>query len=140
MCSFLKQKQYEGTMRVVLRRRFHILFAYTLEMSYGGSDFGPRRKTQFTPHDYRSIGEATVHAIHEMLLNPDCCAAKEVMLLLPPPENSSPKNFDIQSSISIIGTSDESKPPFFKVSPLDLTTEKPHQINLVLKQSVCSPP
>lgn len=141
MCSFLKQKQYEGTMRVVLRRRFHILFAYTLEMSYGGSDFGPRRKTQFTPHDYRAIGEATTHAIHEMLLNPDCCAAKEVMLMMPPPENcEEPVNIDVHSSISIQGTADESKPPLFKFSAMDITFEKPRHVNLVLKQSTCQPP
>ena len=140
MCSFLKQKQYEGTMRVVLRRRFHILFAYTLEMSYGGSDFGPRRRTQFTPHDYRSIGEATVHAINEMLLNPDCCAAKEVMLMLPPPEVDPQTANDVRSKISIVGTADESKPPLFRFSPLDVTIDKPHQVNLVLRQSICSPP
>lgn len=141
MCSFLKQKQYEGTMRVVLRRRFHILFAYTLEMSYGGSDFGPRRKTQFTPHDYRAIGDATCHAIHEMLLNPDCCAAKEVMLMLPPPDNNdAPMEMDVHSSISIQGTADEARPPLFKFSAMDITFEKPRHVNLVLKQTTCQPP
>lgn len=136
MCSFLKQKQYEGTMRVVVRRRFLVLFAYTLEMSYGGCDFGPRRNTQFTPTDYRSIGDATAHALCDLLLNPSSLAAKEAMLLLPPPEEKENEDFEVNSQISIQGQSRESKPAFFSFKPEDFTSEKPNQLNLVLNQMV----
>ena len=140
MCSYLKQKQYEGTMRVVIRRRFLVLFAYTLEMSYGGCDFGPRRNSQFTPHDYRSIGEATANAIADLLLSKASLAAKEVMLLLPPPpppkdshtSNSSPN----VNPITIKGEVKESRPKFFQFKADDLSLSKPKQMNLVLNQVV----
>lgn len=138
MCSFLKQRQYEGTMRVVVRRRFLVLFAYTLEMSYGGCDFGPKRNTQFTPSEYRSIGEATAYAINDLLLNPTSLAAKEALLLLPPPEEITTTNDEpkIDANISISGTARESRPGFFKFSVNDFSTEKPQHINLVLNQMV----
>lgn len=135
MCSFLKQKQYEGTMRVVIRRRFLVLFAYTLEMSYGGCDFGPNRNQQFTPHDYRSVGDATAKAIGDLFLSPSSLAAKEAMTLLPPPDESEEaKEIIIKSQISIEGQSKESRPTFFSVSVNDLTINQPNSLNLVLKQ------
>ena len=135
MCSFLKQKQYEGTMRVVLRRRFLILFAYTLEMSYGGCDFGPRRNTQFTPHDYRSVGEATAKAIYDLLLMPTTLASREAMLLMPPPEVVYKPVESVNSSIEIGGKATESKPEFFKFTIDDISTKKPDKdIKLVLNQ------
>ncbi|OHT08777.1 Clan MC, family M14, Zinc carboxypeptidase-like metallopeptidase [Tritrichomonas foetus] len=136
MCSFLKQKQYEGTMRVVIRRRFLVLFAYTLEMSYGGCDFGPRRNSQFTPGDYRSVGEATAYAIGDLLLSPSSLAAKEAMLLLPPPEAPPRDEININAQISISGEARESRPGFFNFSAADLTAQQPRQVNLVLKQMV----
>lgn len=137
MCSYLKQKQYEGTMRVVIRRRFLVLFAYTLEMSYGGCDFGPRRNTQFTPHDYRSIGDATAHAIADLLLNKASLAAKEVMLLLPPPpKDGCDDDQAANSKISIKGEVKESRPKFFQFKVDDLSLTKPKQMNLVLNQIV----
>ena len=134
MCSYLKQKQYEGTMRVVIRRRFLVLFAYTLEMSYGGCDFGPRRNTQFTPHDYRSIGEATAMAIGDLLLTPATLAAKETMMLLPPPEQTRTQEKHIPAQITVSGESRDKHPVMFKVSPQDLSTAPPRTINLPLKQ------
>ena len=137
MCSYLKQKQYEGTMRVTLRRRFLILFAYTLEMSYGGCDFGPRRNTQFTPHDYRSIGKATAHAIVDLLLQPTSLASREAMLLLPFSDYKEKEPEDVDASIEIDGTAQESKPQFFNVSADDIKSSKPEgKINLVLKRYV----
>jgi hypothetical protein len=136
MCSFLKQKQYEGTMRVVIRRKFLVLFAYTLEMSYGGCDFGPKRNTQFTPHDYRSVGEATALAISDLLLSRASLAAKEVMMLLPPPDIAAPQERYIPSQIAIEGESRENRPAFFQVSPMDLTVVEPHAVKLTLKQIV----
>ena len=134
MCSFLKQKQYEGTMRVVIRRRFLVLFAYTLEMSYGGCDFGPRRNTQFTPHDYRGIGEATAMAIADLLLTPTSLAAKEAMLLLPPPETPHAQERQIPAQITISGQSRENRPAMFAINPNDLSPSPPRSVNLQLKQ------
>ena len=140
MCSFLKQKAYEGTMRVVVRRRFLVLFAYTLEMSYGGCDFGPKRNTQFTPHDYRSIGEATAQSIADLLLSPNTLAAKEIMMLLPPPASIStstiiPERY-VSSRITVEGQTKESNPSFFNFSANDLSINEPHSVNLTLKQIV----
>ena len=124
-------------MRVVIRRRFLVLFAYTLEMSYGGCDFGPRRNTQFTPHDYRSIGEATAHAIADLLMSKASLAAKEVMLLLPPPpKEESADDQDPNSKILIRGEVKESRPKFFQFKIDDLSLTKPKQVNLVLNQIV----
>lgn len=138
MCSFLKQKQYEGTMRVVLRRRFLILFAYTLEMSYGGCDFGPRRNTQFTIHDYREVGEATAKAIADLLLMPSSLASREAMLLMPPPDltpkQQNNEKDEIKVSIEIQGKSCEKKPSFFSFKAEDIKTEKPGEVKLVLSQ------
>ena len=136
MCSFLKQKQYEGTMRVVLRRRFLILFAYTLEMSYGGCDFGPRRNTQFTPHDYSEIGQATAKAIGDLLLLPSSLASKEAMLLMPPPEFKPTPVTNVSASIQIQGETTEKKPSFFSFSADDIKTSKPENVKLVLSQYV----
>jgi hypothetical protein len=134
--SFLKQKQYEGTMRVVIRRRFLVLFAYTLEMSYGGCDFGPRRNTQFTPHDYRAVGEATAFAIADLLLSKSSIAVKEVMMLLPPPDVLPFCEKYIPAQITVEGESRESRPGFFRVSPTDLTVVEPRTVKLTLKQMV----
>ena len=135
MCSFLKQKQYEGTMRVTLRRRFLILFAYTLEMSYGGCDFGPMRNMQFTPHDYRSIGEATAKAIADLLLEPTSLAAREAMLLMPPPDYKKEEEEDVDAKIELNGKAIPSNPKFFTFSVDDIKTSKPEsQIKLVLNQ------
>lgn len=134
MCSYLKQKQYEGTMRVVIRRRFLVLFAYTLEMSYGGCDFGPRRNTQFTPHDYRSIGEATAMAIGDLLLMPTTLAAKETMMLLPPVEQVHTPERHVPAQITVSGESRDNRPVMFKISPNDLSTEPPRSVNLSLRQ------
>ena len=109
-------------------------------MSYGGCDFGPRRNSQFTPHDYRSIGEATANAIADLLLSKASLAAKEVMLLLPPPpppkdshsSNSSPN----VNPITIKGEVKESRPKFFQFKADDLSLSKPKQMNLVLNQVV----
>jgi hypothetical protein len=68
-CDYGTKGEFETTMRMTLRRRFHILLAYTLEMSFGGCDFGARKGTQFTPHDYRSIGVAVARAIDSIFLN-----------------------------------------------------------------------
>jgi hypothetical protein len=59
---------YTATMRVALHHRYRIPFAYTLEMSYGALDIGPRAWTQLTPDAYREIGEATVRALEVVLL------------------------------------------------------------------------
>lgn len=137
MCSYLKQKQYEGTMRVVIRRRFLILFAYTLEMSYGGCDFGPRRNSQFTPHDYRSIGEATAEAIGDLLLNHSSHAGKETLLLLPPYtvlQSSKESQDDVSTDIVIQGETHDSKPSYFRINANDILIDKPSSISLKLKQ------
>lgn len=139
MCSFLKQKQYEGTMRVVIRRRFLVLFAYTLEMSYGGCDFGPKRNMQFSPADYRSIGEATARAIGDLLLNPDSFAAKETMLLLPPADLPFGSISRVPARIEIQGAEKQNKPGYFKFSAHDITIAEPHAVRLVLKQMVKDP-
>jgi hypothetical protein len=137
MCSYLKQECYEGTMRVVIRRRFQILFAYTLEMSFGGCDFGSRHDTQFTPHDFRAIGDATAHVITEMFLQPNTLAAREVMALAPPPE---PKKVvgmpDVPAESVIEGEAVESRPQFFMFLPRSLKLEPPPKVRLVLKQAI----
>jgi hypothetical protein len=104
MCSYLKQECYEGTVRVVIRRMFHILFAYTLEMSYGGCDFGTRHDTQFTPHDYRSVGEAVAQVVAEIFLQPTSLAVREIMALrLPPEEKKEVEMPDIPAELAIEG-------------------------------------
>jgi hypothetical protein len=133
-CSFLKQKQYEGTMRVVIRRRFLILFAYTLEMSYGGCVFGPRRNTQFTPHDYRSIGEATARSIGDLLMSRTSLAAQEVMTLLPWPEPENEGERGVPAQILLEGETWEGKMSCFNVSVGDITVERPRAVRLTLKQ------
>jgi hypothetical protein len=133
-CSYLKQRQYEGTMRVVIRRRFLVLFAYTLEMSFGGCDFGPRRNTQFTPHDYRSIGEATAKAIGDLLLARTSLAAKEVMSLLPWPESEEDRDLRIPAAVCVEGEAREGRASYFQVSANDVTTEQPRSVRLALKQ------
>ena len=135
MCSYLKQPAYEGTMRVAIRRRFHIVFAYTLEMSYGGSDFGPRHDTQFTPHDYRAVGIATAQSIAEMFLEDTSLASKEVMTLIPPPET--PQTLDAtdeKPELEIDGTALESEPKFFSFSAADVRETPPPHTKLVLNQ------
>lgn len=59
---------YGATMRVALHHRYDIPFSYTLEMSFGGVDIGPKKYTQMTQNSYRQIGEATVRAMSVMLL------------------------------------------------------------------------
>lgn len=140
MCSFLKQPQYEGTMRVSIRRRFHILFAYTLEMSYGGSDFGPRHDTQFTPHDYRSVGDATARVLGEMFFNDTTIASDEAMKLIPPPDEQEKREMpEIDTSIEIEGEALESIPEFMKFDMKDISITKPESVKLVLKQQVHDP-
>jgi hypothetical protein len=56
-------------MRVALHERYQIPFAYTLEMSFGGLDIGPRSRTQLTPDSYREVGAAAVSAMATMLLD-----------------------------------------------------------------------
>lgn len=65
----LARESYAQTMRVALHHRYKIPFAYTLEMSYGGMDSGSRRGTQFSQGGYREIGQASVKALAEMLLD-----------------------------------------------------------------------
>lgn len=65
----LARESYSQTMRVALHHRYKIPFAYTLEMSYGGMDSGSRRGTQFSQGGYREIGQASVKALAEMLLD-----------------------------------------------------------------------
>jgi hypothetical protein len=135
MCSFLKQECYEGTMRVTIRRRFLVLFAYTLEMSYGGSDFGPRHDTQFTPHDYRSIGEATVRVIGDMFLGKTSLAAREVMALIPPPEEAKKVEMpNIPSHLDVFGVVSESKPQTLICYPNMITLERPDSFEFTLIQ------
>jgi hypothetical protein len=66
--AMLEPDAYSTTMRVALHHRYQIPFAYTLEMSFGGLDIGPRCYTQLTPESYREVGAATVSAIAAMLL------------------------------------------------------------------------
>jgi hypothetical protein len=105
-------------------------------MSYGGCDFGPKRNTQFTPNEYRSIGEATALAISDLLLSRASLAAKEVMMLLPPPDVVPPREKYIPSQITIEGESREARPAFFHISPTDLTVVEPHAVRLTLRQFV----
>lgn len=140
MCSYLKQDLYESTMRVVFRRRFHILFAYTLEMSYGGSDFGTRHDTQFTPHDYRSVGEATILSIVDMFLRPTPFAAREVFQLIPPPGKGD--NFEmseIPATLEIDDEIDESEQAYFHVTPHSFSIDEPQKVCLRLKQLIRNP-
>ena len=140
MCSYLKQPAYEGTMRVAIRRRFHIVFAYTLEMSYGGSDFGPRHDTQFTPHDYRAVGIATAQSIAEMFLEDTSLASKEVMALIPPTSGS--QNYqmpEVETELEIDGEALESEPKYFQVSVEDIKEAPPAHSKLVLNQVIHDP-
>jgi hypothetical protein len=68
-CLFAAAAKFECTMKMTLRRRFHILFAYVMEMSFGGCDLRPPSTTHFTPQDYRSLGEATTKSIACLFLD-----------------------------------------------------------------------
>lgn len=59
---------FGSTMRVALHHRYQIPFSYTLEMSFGGLNIGPKSYNQLTPDSYREVGTATVRAIAVMLL------------------------------------------------------------------------
>jgi hypothetical protein len=137
MCSYLKQECYEGTMRVVIRRKFQILFAYTLEMSFGGSDFGSRHDTQFTPHDYRAVGEATARVVAEMFLQPRTLAAREIMALAPPPDEKKIIEMpDVPAELVIEGEALESQPQCFLFLPRALKLDPPARVKLVLNQTI----
>ncbi|OHT13744.1 Clan MC, family M14, Zinc carboxypeptidase-like metallopeptidase [Tritrichomonas foetus] len=60
---------YPSTMRVALHHRYQIPFAYTLEMTFGGLDIGPKSFTQMTQQNYREIGIAVVPSIASMLID-----------------------------------------------------------------------
>jgi hypothetical protein len=64
----LAPDSYSATMRVALHHRYRIPFSYTLEMSYGGLDIGPRSGTQLTPDSYSEVGAATVAALAVVML------------------------------------------------------------------------
>lgn len=74
ICSVFDEKEsatmlprdFPTTMRVALHHRYHIPFAYTLEMSFGGINLGPERSTQMTPHHYRYVGQMTAATILQM--------------------------------------------------------------------------
>jgi hypothetical protein len=70
-CCNTDHPTWDGTMRQAIRRRFHTLFSYTIEMSFGGAGVGPRSGTQFTPDDYRQVGIDSVTAIADILLGVD---------------------------------------------------------------------
>lgn len=65
----LARESYTKTMRVALHHRYNVPFSYTLEMSYGGMNEGSRRKTQFSQGGYREIGQASVRALAEMMID-----------------------------------------------------------------------
>lgn len=138
MCSYQKQKAYEGTMRVVIRRKFHVLFAYTLELSYGGCDFGPYKDTQFTPNDYRSIGEATLKAIEDMFLSHDTNTAQLILAMLHPPVEKPVFKSEISASITI-KSSDEHRDDKFKVKVGDITAVRPSKVTLQLNPTLARP-
>jgi hypothetical protein len=57
LCDYGTAGEYETTMRMTVRR------------SFSGCDFGERAGTQFTPRDYRSLGEQAAKAIAAMFLD-----------------------------------------------------------------------
>jgi len=136
LCSFLKQKQYEGTMRVVVRRRFQTLFAYTLEMSYGGCDFGPRKNTQITPDDFSDVGKAVVKSIYELFFLPSSLASKEAMMLIPHPGEPIPIISLPPSTLMINGSSKVSAPSFFRFVADDVSDKAPYSVKLTLNQFI----
>ena len=133
MCSFLKQEEYEGTMRVVIRRRFLPIFAYTLEMSYGGCDFGPRKNTQFIPNDYQIIGESVAKAISDLLLNPNSIASKEILKFMPfPKENNKINELNIPIFTSIINNNSNNN--FFNFNYSQISNNPQKNINLIFNK------
>lgn len=65
----IAREAYTKTMRVALHHRYKVPFSYTLEMSYGGMNKGSRKKTQFSQGGYREIGQASVRALAEMMID-----------------------------------------------------------------------
>ncbi|EAY01143.1 Clan MC, family M14, Zinc carboxypeptidase-like metallopeptidase [Trichomonas vaginalis G3] len=63
----LSPHAYDRTMRVALHHRYKVPFAYTLEMSIGGSTL-TKEPNMFTPNEYRIVGSSTLTAMYEMLL------------------------------------------------------------------------
>ena len=68
-CISYQPESYPSTMRVALHHRYQIPFAYTLEMSFGGINIGSKSFSQMTPQSYREIGESTIPALAEMLID-----------------------------------------------------------------------
>jgi hypothetical protein len=134
-CSYLKQKQYEGTMRVVIRRRFHVLFAYTLEMSFGGCNFGPDEGRQYTPDYFESVGVSVAHSIDELLVGGAVALGKEVMLLFRGPEG-------IERALTRVparcASGIRTAPGYmrFACAAQDVSIMEPHSVTCALNQAV----
>jgi hypothetical protein len=121
-------------MRVAIRRKFHVLFAYTLEMSYGGCNFGPEDGKQFTPDDFRDIGVATAKSIKELLIDGAVGAGREAMLLYRPDDDFEKVLTRTTSRISCEGSCYEENPTLFSFSCQDISITEPYAVTLNLKQ------
>jgi hypothetical protein len=55
-------------MRAGMGSRFRSVFAYTIEMSFGGATVGARAGWHLDPSDYRAVGAATAAALRDMFL------------------------------------------------------------------------
>ncbi|EAY22086.1 Clan MC, family M14, Zinc carboxypeptidase-like metallopeptidase [Trichomonas vaginalis G3] len=87
----LGPKAYDRTMRVALHHRYSVPFSYTLEMSIGGSTL-TKTHNQFTPNEYREIGEATLTSMVQLLLN-HREIKKQLLGIASPPKSNLQRDF-----------------------------------------------
>mmetsp|Transcript_20229 Transcript_20229/g.37724 ORF Transcript_20229/g.37724 Transcript_20229/m.37724 type:complete len:558 (+) Transcript_20229:867-2540(+) len=64
-CTFGLQKSKEGTARVELFKELNLLYSYTLEGSFAGSDIGPFSGCHFNTSHLEEIGHNLCDAIYE---------------------------------------------------------------------------
>lgn len=57
-CDFTVHKSKLNTARVVVNHELGVINSYTLEASFCGPDFGPRKNTQFSTWDLEDMGES----------------------------------------------------------------------------------
>ena len=72
-CRFHVQREKESTGRVVVRK-MGIVYSYTMEATYGGSNKGSRAYTHFSTDDYEGIGRYFCETLLDFF---DPCPVKE---------------------------------------------------------------
>ncbi len=65
-CSFVTQKDREGTARIALWRELGVTYCYTLEVSFSGADFGKYELVHFNRGIFLEIGQAFCKSLKDL--------------------------------------------------------------------------